>query len=105
MNKRTHWILGSLSVAAVLAGCAAGPSVSELNDLAQKIAKASFRDEGIVKAAAVLNTDETNRLCSDADVAGKPLDEATAKRIEGPAMASSWATGKKARKSPRAVGA
>ena len=82
MNKRTHWILGSLSVAAVLAGCAAGPSVSELNDLAQKIAKASFRDEGIVKAAAVLNTDETNRLCSDADVAGKPLDEATAKRIE-----------------------
>jgi sulfur-oxidizing protein SoxX len=56
--------------------------VTELNDLAQKIAKASFRDEGIVKAEKVLNTDETNRLCSQADVAGKPLDELTAKRIE-----------------------
>jgi sulfur-oxidizing protein SoxX len=66
----------------VLAGCAAAPSVTELNDLAQKIAKASFRDQGIVKAETVLNTDETNRLCSQADVAGKPLDEATAKRIE-----------------------
>jgi len=82
MIKRTHWILGSLTVAVVLAGCAAAPSVTELNELAQKIAKASFRDEGIVKAAAVLNADETNRLCSEADVAGKPLDEATAKRIE-----------------------
>ena len=30
----------------------------------------------------MLNTDETNRLCSAADVAGKPLDDATAKRIE-----------------------
>jgi len=61
--------------------CAA-PSVTELNELAQKIAKASFRDEGIVKADNVLNTDETNRLCSQSDVAGKPLDEETAKRIE-----------------------
>ena len=82
MNKRTQWMLGGVAVAAVLAGCAAAPSVTELNDLAQKIAKASFRDQGIVKAETVLNTDETNRLCSQADVAGKPLDEATAKRIE-----------------------
>jgi sulfur-oxidizing protein SoxX len=82
MNKRTQWMLGGVAVAAVLAGCAAAPSVTELNDLAQKIAKASFRDEGIVKAEKVLNTDETNRLCSQADVAVKPLDELTAKRIE-----------------------
>ena len=81
MNKKTAWMLSALA-AVVLAGCATGPSVSEVNDLARQVAKASFRDEGIVKADKVLNTDETNRLCSEADVAGKPLDEATAKRVE-----------------------
>jgi len=81
MNKKTTWTLAALA-ALVVAGCATGPSVSELNDLARQVAKASFRDEGIVKADKVLNADETNRLCSEADVAGKPLDEAMAKRIE-----------------------
>ena len=81
MNKTTPWTLAALAALAV-AGCATGPGVAELNDLARQIAKASFRDEGIVKADQVLNTDETNRLCSEADVAGKPLDEATAKRLE-----------------------
>ena len=81
MNKKTAWMLSALA-AVVLAGCATGPSVSELNDLARQVAKASFRDEGIVKTDKVLNTDETNRLGSEADVAGKPLDEATAKRVE-----------------------
>ncbi|MBL8388446.1 MAG: sulfur oxidation c-type cytochrome SoxX [Hydrogenophaga sp.] len=81
--KKTHlWALGGLAAALALAGCAGAPSSVDLDALAQKIAKASFRDEGIVKADAVLNTDETNRLCSAADVAGKPLDEATAKRVE-----------------------
>ena len=80
MNKKTAWTLAALAL--VVAGCANGPSVSELNELARQVAKASFRDEGIVKADKVLNADETNRLCSEADVAGKPLDEATAKRIE-----------------------
>lgn len=81
MNKKTTWTLAALA-ALVVAGCATGPSVSELNNLARQVAKASFRDEGIVKADKVLNADETNRLCSEADVAGKPLDESTAKRIE-----------------------
>ena len=81
MNKKTSWTLAAFA-AAVLAGCATGPSVTELNELAHQIAKASFRDEGIVKADKVLNADETNRLCSEADVSGKPLDEATAKRLE-----------------------
>ncbi|WP_374408068.1 sulfur oxidation c-type cytochrome SoxX [Hydrogenophaga sp.] len=81
--KKTHlWALGGLAAVLALAGCAGAPSSVDLDALAQKIAKASFRDEGIVKADAVLNTDETNRLCSAADVAGKPLDEATAKRVE-----------------------
>ena len=82
MNKTIQWTLAAAAVVVFVAGCATGPSVAELNDLARQIAKASFRDEGIVKADKVLNTDETNRLCSEADVAGKPLDEATAKRIE-----------------------
>ncbi len=43
--------------------------------------KSSFRDQGIVKAS-VLDTDETNRACSAADVAGKPLDKKTAAAIE-----------------------
>ena len=81
MNKKTPWMLAALA-ALTVAGCATGPSVTELNELARQVAKASFRDEGIVKADKVLNTDETNRLCSEADVAGQPLDEATAKRLE-----------------------
>ncbi len=67
---------------AVLAGCAQGPSVAELNELTDKIVKASFRGESHVKVERLTATDETNRLCSQADVAGKPLDEATSKRIE-----------------------
>ncbi len=81
MNKQMQWTLAALA-AVVVAGCASGPNVAELNEMARQIAKASFRDEGIVKADKVLNADETNRLCSEADVAGKPLDEATAKRLE-----------------------
>lgn len=75
------WSLAA-AVAALVAGCASGPGMAELNEMARKVAQASFRDEGIVKAAAVLNADETARLCSEADAAGKPLDEATAKRLE-----------------------
>ena len=81
MKQKTTWIFAALSVA-VVAGCATAPSVTELNELARQVARASFRDEGIVKADKVLNADETSRLCSEADVAGKPLDEATAKRLE-----------------------
>ena len=69
-------------MALVAVGCASGPSVAELNELTRQIVKASFRDEGIAKADRVLNTDETNRACSEADVAGTPLDEKTAKALE-----------------------
>ena len=71
-----------LALTGVLAGCAQGPSVAELNDLTDRIVKTSFRSEGIANVDRVLATDETNRLCSAADVSGQPLDEATAKRIE-----------------------
>ncbi|MFO0105700.1 MAG: sulfur oxidation c-type cytochrome SoxX, partial [Burkholderiales bacterium] len=82
MNKKTQLVLASLTAALVAAGCASGPSVAELNELTDKIVKASFRDQSHVKVERITATDETNRVCSDADVAGKPLDEKTAKRIE-----------------------
>jgi len=75
MNKKTQLVLASLAAALVTAGCASGPSVAELNALTDKIVKASFRDESHVKVERITATDETNRLCSEADVAGKPLDE------------------------------
>ena len=75
--------LSSLALATLIAtGCAQGPSVAELNVLTDQVVKSSFRDESYVKVERITATDETNRLCSAADVAGKPLDEATAKRIE-----------------------
>lgn len=73
-------LLASISAVFVV-GCASLPSSGDLDKLTADIVKASFRDQGIVKVA-VLDTDETNRVCSAADVAGKPLDSATAKSIE-----------------------
>jgi sulfur-oxidizing protein SoxX len=87
--KQTHtFTLVTTFLACVLAGCAQGPSVAELNAMTDQIVKASFRDEGYVKVERITATDETNRLCSEADVSGKPLDEATAKRIEAANMST-----------------
>jgi sulfur-oxidizing protein SoxX len=81
MNSKLRTVLVVTSAALLAVGCASGPSVADLNALTQQIVKASFRDQGIVKAS-ILNTDETNQACSEADALGKPLDEKTAKRIE-----------------------
>ncbi len=81
MNTKLRTGLAVASVALLAVGCASAPTVADLNALTQQIIKASFRDEGIVKAS-LLNTDETNQACSEADATGKPLDEKTAKRIE-----------------------
>jgi sulfur-oxidizing protein SoxX len=81
MNSKLRTGLAATAVALLVVGCASAPSVADLSALTQQIVKASFRDEGIVKAS-ILNTDETNQACSEADASGKPLDEKTAKRIE-----------------------
>jgi sulfur-oxidizing protein SoxX len=86
MKKHTRYLatlatltwMGSLLVA----GCASGPSVAELNALTDQIIKASFRSEGIAKVERVTATDETNRACSEADASGQRLDQKTAKAIE-----------------------
>ena len=89
MMKSKHVYVLSLAAAAVVAGCAAGGgtagaslSPAELDALTQKIVNESFHDKGIVKVKNVFTDDETIRVCNAADVAGKPLDAATAKRVE-----------------------
>ena len=81
MKTKYKITLSLLAVAAITAGCATAPSLVELDKITNDIVKASFRDQGMVKAS-VLDADETNRLCSAADVAGKPLDEKTASALE-----------------------
>lgn len=86
--SRTKHILAAAAGLALLAACAGGAATSaelssaELDALTKKIVQESFHDKGIVKVAEVFREDETIRLCNAADVSGKPLDEATAKRIE-----------------------
>lgn len=81
-------VLALLSATLVgIVGCSSAPSVADLDTLTSKIVKASFRDQGIVKTS-VLNTDEANRLCSAAEVAGKPLDEDAATAIQAANMKS-----------------
>ena len=74
MNSKFRTGLAAATFALLVVGGASAPSVADLSALTQQIVKASFRDEGIVKAS-ILNTDETNQACSEADASGKPLDE------------------------------
>lgn len=86
--SRTKHTLAAAAGLALLAACAGGAATSgelssaELDALTKKIVQESFHDKGIVKVAEVFREDETIRLCNAADVSGKPLDDATAKRIE-----------------------
>lgn len=81
MKSQSKKLLIAATALVFIAGCANLPSTADLDKLTASIVKASFSDQGIVKAS-VLDTDETNKVCSAADVAGKSLDDATAKAIE-----------------------
>ena len=81
MKSQSKKLLIAAAALAFIAGCANLPSTTDLDKLTASIVKASFSDKGIVKAS-VLDTDETNKVCSAADVAGKALDDVTAKAIE-----------------------
>jgi len=113
MKTQYRITLSLLVVAAVVAGCATTPGSAELDTITAAVVKSSFRDQGIVKAS-VLDTDETNKACSAADVAGKPLDEKTAKAIEAANMKTikwpangkflgSWQEGEKLAQSGRGL--
>ncbi len=84
MNRK-HKILvaaGSAVALAAAMGCASTPSAADLDQLAGSMVKAAFRTEGIAQVERVTAIDETLQACNAADVAGKPLDPAVAKRIE-----------------------
>ena len=84
MKKHYKITLALIATAAVVAGCATHGSTSspaELDKMTAAIVKSTFSDKGIVKTS-VLDTDETLKACSAADVAGKPLDDKTAKALE-----------------------
>ena len=65
-----------------LIGCTAMPDAVDLDRLTQSIVRASFRDQGIVKTSVLFETDETNRLCSQADASGQALSEEQTRAIE-----------------------
>ena len=77
-----------LGATSLLVACASGGvdqtgmSSAQLDALTRDVVKNSFQDKGIVKVSQAFADDETMRVCNAADVAGKPLDDATAKRLE-----------------------
>lgn len=71
--------------AILLAACSASPSGADYDKMTADVMKSSFQAKGIAKLDR-LQQDEANRLCSAADVAGKPVDEKTAMAIETASM-------------------
>jgi sulfur-oxidizing protein SoxX len=81
--KKISITLLELAVAAAVVGCGTlGGSGADVDKLTQDMVRSAFRSEGIAKVERVTATDETLKLCSAADAAGKPLEPAVAKRIE-----------------------
>ncbi len=109
MKKQTKIALSILATAA-LAGCASAPTPADLDKMAAAVVKASFRDEGIVKTA-VLDPEEVNVACTEADVAGQPLSterltelqNAQLKTIKWPANGNYMGDWKKMMKKPQMV--
>jgi sulfur-oxidizing protein SoxX len=82
--KKTVFVLSAIAATA-LAGCAVQLSSADYDKITADVVKASFQDKGIAKVDR-LKQDETMALCSQADVAGQPLDEKTAKAVEEAAL-------------------
>jgi sulfur-oxidizing protein SoxX len=97
MRKQYKTLLVLTMIVTFVQGCSTnvGTAAIDLDMVTTDIVKVSFRDQGIVKAS-VLDTDETNRACSAADVSGQALDEKTAKAIEMNNLKTiKWPTGGK----------
>ena len=71
--------------ALVLAACSSSPSGADYDKMTADVVKASFQAKGIAKLDR-LQQDDANRLCSEADVSGKPLDDNKAKALEAAEM-------------------
>lgn len=111
MKKTFAFALLPLAVVA-LSACT-GIGGSDYDKVHADTVAASFQPKGIVSLDN-LKQDEANRLCSAADVAGKPLDEKTAKAIEAAELKTvkwpsdgkflgDWKTGEKIAQSGRGL--
>lgn len=79
--KKTFAIALLPLAALALSACTTGVGGADYDKVHADVVAASFQAKGIA-TLDYLKQDEANRLCSAADVAGKPLDEKTAKAIE-----------------------
>lgn len=79
------FIASIAGVGVVLAGCAAGPSSSELDKMAIEMINKSFQEKGIAKVDR-LNQDAINLACTNADIAGKDLDSKVRAEVEAANM-------------------
>ncbi len=82
MKKTPATLALALAAAVVAAGCASLAGSPDPDVVAADMVKAGFRTQGIAGVERVTQIDETLKACNAADVAGKPLDAATAKRLE-----------------------
>ena len=78
---KTTKLLPAVAALMLLGSCASVPSGPDLDKLTAAIVKASFRGEALVGVDRLVQ-DDSNRECSAADVAGKPIDERVGKAIE-----------------------
>jgi sulfur-oxidizing protein SoxX len=91
MKKFSTLVLAGAAsaTAALLAGCASTPSTGEVDQLAQQVIIASFRDQGIAKVDR-LKQDLGQAACSS----DKPPSEAVAERVMQEARAAvKWPAG------------
>ena len=82
MKKTPLTLALSLLAAAAVVGCAGMSTGADADKLASDMVRNAFRTQGIAKVERVTAIDETLQACNAADVAGKPLDPAVAKRLE-----------------------
>jgi sulfur-oxidizing protein SoxX len=87
MNQRIIFTLAAGAI--IAAGCASMPSSQELDQQAQAVIKASFRDQGIAKVDR-LEQDLGQRACSS----DKPPADDVARQVEAAALATiRWPAG------------
>ena len=93
MKKIKHVLALPVLAAAFTVACAADGhsnklSSAELDALTADIVAKDFHDKGIVKVEEAFAVDETITACNAADVAGTPLSDDEARRIEALNMAT-----------------
>jgi L-cysteine S-thiosulfotransferase len=81
MMNKTLLALAIPAALLALQGCSTGPSSAEYDEMTRQVVQTSFAERGIAKMDR-LAPDMANDLCSQADVAGKPLSDELAKKIE-----------------------